>query len=328
MTVRITCGDRPKRVASQRIRTLILPSDEHDALALVLAAASWAESKREQAASAAALAPDLAGAAPTLAAAFHDLRVGHIDALYVRGLPEGHSSGRVLLLGTTSMLGSSFNYSGQNGGELVMQLRPSPDAAPNTNATIGEFGFHTDDAVIARACRAEWISLFGVINPPGTLTGYASTRDALAVLATQQDGERLAEVLFAPRFRVCAPPSIDVGALWSEPTPIVSFSPDGIDTRYPSYRIAPVDAADDVARAAIVAFHASLERVAVDLPIDAGTLLAFSNTAGVHRRGPIVTGDRLVLRTYATRDLRALQAATGEVGPIFPACPLVAHLRS
>lgn len=269
-------------------------------------------------------------AVPRVARALDRAREGDLDAVYIQGLPTDPASARLVLVALTQILGAPFNYDVQNGGALVMELRPVAGSVANTNASRDEFGLHTDDAAVPRNGRAAFINLYGLVNPPGTMTGYAPTRDALAELQASGAVEVLLQALREPRFEVRYPISFKFEKeVWSDPCAIIEMSEDGdIDTRFPSYAVKPVDDGDFVAHAAIAVFLAALERHVVNVPLDPGCFLTFNNSRGAHKRGAIGQGDRRVLRTYSAQDLDQLRQMTDAPGPIFPIAPIVAALTT
>lgn len=269
-------------------------------------------------------------AVPRVARALERARDGEMDAVYIEGLPTSIASARIVLVAMTHILGAPFNYDVQNGGALVMELKPVVGSAGNTNATRDEFGIHTDDAAVPRDARTSFINLYGIVNPPNTLTGYAPTLDALAELKMSGSVEVLLKALSEPRFRVRFPISFGFEEeVWSDPCAIIDMSEESdIDTRFPSYAVKPVDDGDFVAHAAIAVFLAALERHVVNVPLDAGCFLAFNNSRGAHKRGAIGPGDRLVLRTYSARNLDLLRQMTGELGPIFPVKPIMKAMNA
>lgn len=267
-------------------------------------------------------------AAPRLARALQRARAGDLDAVYVEGLPTEVAHARIVLLAMTHILGKPFNYDAQNGGALVMELKPVKGSAGNTNSTRDDFALHTDDAAMPRDARTESINLYGIVNPPNTLTGFAPTMDALKELNATGTVDGLVKALCEPRFRVRFPVSFGFEEeVWSDPCPILEIGDDGdIETRFPSYAVKPVNDDDFVAHAAIAVFLAAMERQVVNVPLDAGCFLTFNNSRGAHKRGVIGEGDRLVLRTYSARNLDLLREVTGEEGPIFPVAPFAKAL--
>lgn len=330
------CGDGAEDTAStQRLYRVSLTRCEARRLDRAIAAFvrdyTWVDdNKQAQSDFGLAFVAPLSLAVPRLVHALQRARDGNLDAVYVEGLPTNAASARIVLVAMTHVLGAPFNYDVQNGGALVMELRPVDGSEGNTNATRGDFRTHTDDAALPRGARAAFINLYGLVNPPGTLTGFAPTAEALAALNASGSVVALIAALGEPRFRVRFPVSFNFAEeVWSDPCAIIELSADGdIDTRFPSYAVRPVDDGDYVAHAAISVFLAALERHFVNVPLDPGCFLTFSNNRGAHKRGAIGPGDRRVLRTYSARNLDLLRQMTGEPGPIFPMARIVAALNA
>lgn len=251
------------------------------------------------------------------------------DAIYMTALPKAPIVARSLAVAFAHVLGVPFNYAPQNGGKLVMELVPEPTAGAHTNATTGDFGAHTDDAAMPYAVRTRFISLYGLKNPPNTLTGYAPTYTALTALHRDETLSFVEPVLHEERFEVRFPTSFGLPKdVWSGPMAILrDLDNGGLETRFPSYAVRPVDTADYEAWAAIAVLHAALTANTVHVPVDPGAYLAFNNARGAHCRGAVGDGDRFILRTYALPDLQALQAKTQVEGPIFPLAPFVEGLK-
>lgn len=318
---RTDCNDCP--YLSKRIVREQLDDETKLGLAafarLALAGRGWPVDPANQLSIASGFRPVFAAIAPNMAALAERLRSGELDAAYITNLPRGQDEMALILLAFTLMVGEPFNYLSQNDGKLVMELRPAANAGPNTNATTNEFCIHTDDAAMPRDARVEFILLGGVVNPPDTLTGYASTVEALAAMP-----EPLIDVLRHMRFQVRFPTSFDRGDnVWSEPMAILAGAGCDTELRFPSYATRPVDPADSEACDATEALTKALNAAVQEFPINPGTMLVFNNARGAHRRGAIRNGDRLVLRTYAARSLDFLRRRTGCAGPIFPVNPFI-----
>jgi hypothetical protein len=251
------------------------------------------------------------------------------DAIYMTALPKAPIVARSLAVAFAHVLGIPFNYAPQNGGKLVMELVPDPTAGAHTNATTGDFGAHTDDAAMPYAVRTRFISLYGLTNPPKTLTGYAPTQTALIALRKHDTLSFVEPLLHEERFEVRFPTSFGLPKdVWSGPMAILRDLDNGrLETRFPSYAVRPVEAADYEAWAASAVLHAALMAHTVHVPVDPGTYLAFNNARGAHCRGTVGDGDRFILRTYALPDLQALQAKTQVEGPIFPLAPFVEDIK-
>ncbi|HBF28456.1 TauD/TfdA family dioxygenase [Rhizobium sp.] len=314
--------NEPYRSAKRIIRH-VLDSKTHFQLAallhLALSERGWPIDTANQLHLAAGFIPTLTVSTPALVNIAKQLLAGAIDAVYISNLPEGKDKIALFQLAFTHLIGKPFNYASQNDGMLVMELRPAANAGANTNATTTDFEIHTDDAAMPRDARTEFIVLGGVVNPPGTLTGYASTIDAIADM-TEHD----LYVLGQKRFQVRFPTSFGLGDNnWSPPISLLTGSGDNTELRFPSYATRAIDPEDTEAATAIVALKAALNRNVVDFPVDPGTMLVFNNTRGAHRRGAIGEGDRLVLRTYAARSFSLLRQRSGVDGPIFPINPFI-----
>ncbi|ANW02972.1 TauD/TfdA family dioxygenase [Bradyrhizobium icense] len=279
-----------------------------------LSGLEWPANPAEQAAVGRDFVPAFEATLPHLAQVLQDVKSGKLLAAYFTGLPQEPSEARIVLLAMSSMLGATFNYSSQNSGELVMRLVPITGSAGNTNATRGEFKIHTDDAALPRDARTEYINLYGIVNPPGTLTSYAAASDALSELDPS-----VIDVLREARFSLRFPTSFGFGAeMWSAPCPILVGAEDDIELRFPSYATRPSREGDEVALAAIERLAKALDRHAVGFPLDPGCFLTFNNYRGAHKRGAIGESERLIFRTYSTRTLDFLRDVTGSHGPIFP----------
>lgn len=320
---------------SNRIRMMQLTEGEKKHLVEALEEFAknhpWVDSdKAAQSSMGLAFIDKLKNAVPRIVRALERARAGDLDAVYIKGLPAEPAHARIILMTMTHVLGEPFNYDSQNNGALVMELKPVEGSAGNTNSTREHFGLHTDDAAMPRDARTDFINLYGITNPPNTLTGFAPTMDALNELKASGAVDDLVKALNEPRFRVRFPISFKFeDEVWSAPCPIVSISEDGgVETRFPSYAVKPVQDDDFVAHAAIAAFHAAMERHVVNVPLDAGCFLTFNNSRGAHKRGVIGEGDRLVLRTYSARSLDLLREVTGEEGPIFPVAPFAEALSA
>jgi len=294
-----------------------------EAVASFLRHHEWPDRPAVQADCAARFRPELVAAVPRLKKLLHQAQIGQIDAIYASGLPTDQRSGALILLTLTGILGEPFNYSSQNEGKLVMELRPISGAGANTNATTGEFALHTDDAAMPRQARADFINLYGIVNAGGTLTCYSPVADALGDLS-----RTTIETLSEPRFQVRFPVSFGFGDnVWSHPCSVLNFGmSDDVELRFPSYAVRPVDEKDEIAKVAITELKQALEQHVVCVPVNPGCLLSFNNSRGAHKRGAVGGHDRLVLRTYAAQSLDLLRSTTGVPGPIFPLDRFIADL--
>jgi Domain of unknown function (DUF4158) len=229
-----------------------------------------------QVALAAELAAVIEGLVPRLAQHLIRLRYEEdVEAVVVRGLPAEEELVPAVALALSCLFGLPFNYQSQLNGALAMRLVPSDDSAPNTNTTRDEFEWHSDDAYMAAALRVTWITLYGVRNPPQTLTGYASIRAALAGMAADE-----VALLWAPRYRVRAPTSFKLGKeRWSEPRPILTLDEEAIiNIAWPTYATRLADPGDGAAAHALSALKKQVARQGVYPPVGLGEVLPNGQT--------------------------------------------------
>lgn len=242
------------------------------------------------------------------------------EAVIVHGLPAQESVAPLISLTLSCMFGVPFNYREQLGGELAMRIEPKAGSAPNTNTTRDEFAPHTDDAAMAPELRVTWITLYGVRNPPHTLTGYAPIRAALAGL-TLADLEPLWQLNYLIRM----PLSFNLGAdVWSGPRAVLSLDELSlVNVAWPTYATRLVDPTNIDAAMALQRLHDRVLANMVFVPLMPGTFFAFNNARGLHMRTPIGPGQRLVLRTYVRPDLDELRRKSGLNGHVFPLSSLI-----
>jgi len=238
-----------------------------------------------------------------------------VEAVVVQGLPAEKELVSVIALALSCMFGLPFNYQEQLGGALAMPLKPKGGSAANTNTTRDEFQWHSDDAIMGPELRVTWITLYGVHNPPHTLTGYASIRAALNDMPADE-----AAPLWSPRYRVRVPLSFNRGDdLWSEPRPILTLDENTmISVAWPTYATRLVDPDDREASHALNTLIKCVARQGIYRPIAPGVFFAFNNSRGLHMRTPIGPGRRLVIRTYVRPNLDALRSKSGQPGFVFP----------
>jgi len=259
---------------------------------------------------------------PEVCADLRGLKQGQLDAVYATGLPLEENVAALVMMSMSSMIGDLYNFESQNGGALIMKLRPKAGSGQNNNATKGEFLMHTDDAAIPRASRVHHICLLGRVNPVGVYTNYAPLQWAISHMV-QLDAdlaERDIAKLMSPDFQVAFPKSLGVGdEVWTSRRPVLNFGPDGrLELAFPSYNTRPANSHDQDGLGALERLHSALESVKKSIALSPGTYLAFSNLRGAHSRDEIGEREREIWRNYAAESLRHLQTVTGCQGPIFP----------
>jgi hypothetical protein len=179
-------------------------STSNAARELLLKAGGFPTEASEQIALAARLAERIEHHSPRLG--FELAKMPHEkdgEACVIHGLPAREGLAAIIQLALSTLLGDPFNYAEQNKGVLAMRLEPQPGSAANTNTTTDEFALHSDDAAMPEELRAEWLSLYGIRNPRGTLTGYAPIRVVLDDLANVSTD--IQATLAAERFSVRMP---------------------------------------------------------------------------------------------------------------------------
>jgi hypothetical protein len=283
---------------------------------LQLQAGRFPDAAEQQVVLATELSARLETLAPELASLLAAMRYeSRFEAVVVHGLPVQEDVAPIIQLALTLQVGEPFNYAEQLGGALAMRLEPKPGSAANTNSTRDEFSKHSDDAAMPEDLRVTWISLYGVENPHGTLTGYAPILQALEHLPIEA-----LNPLFSPRWQVRFPLSFGFGQeVWSEPRSLLGQDERGrVTIGWPSYATRPLHADDVEALQALAELDQALDREMSFVAVSPGTMLLFSNSHGVHMRTPIAEGQRrLILRNYIRPDLDALRAKAGHGGYIF-----------
>jgi hypothetical protein len=229
------------------------------------------------------------------------------------GLPVDPEIAEVVHIALSLKFGLPFNYKEQNGGDIVMKLIPQKTSAANTNSTTGEFGFHSDDALVDPDIRTKLIALYGVINPPHAWTYYAPLNPVWKNLPSE-----VINILCAPRFQVRMPISFGRGDdIWSEPRPV--FFVRGNAERciaMATYAVRVANQNDKEAKAALDRIIMAFNQCQNAISLDPGVFLIFDNDRGLHKRTALL-GDRLVLRTYIRPDLNVLRSRSNTTGFIF-----------
>jgi hypothetical protein len=252
----------------------------------------------------------IAQAAPGLYRQIEKVRADLVDGIYVTNLPTEKSITYLLSLTLSSSIGSVFNYGSQNSGRLVMEITSDPSEPKDHGA---ELDWRTEGAWIPRERRAEWISLIGVENTPGSYTAYAPIKPVEQTLSS-----RAKAWLYSPSASFRSPHSSASDATtWSAPRAVLSRSPLGhTEIAWPGDAVRAARSDDTIGASALAELSSEINQQHVRVSIDAGCFLAFNNFRGVHRQATANDGYCLCYKTYARHSLRALQLK-GESGPIF-----------
>lgn len=238
-------------------------------------------------------------------------RSPHLSYVFVEGLAHGDGAMRdAASAGMATLLGQPFQYSSQNEGRILALLRPSVDAPPNSNATFGAFSTHTDDALLPRSLRVDWITLYGQLNECNARTGFAPIEDTATRLSSS---DRM--LLMLPNYSVAVPASFGFGtSRRSAQRPILSVGKAGqLEVACQSFDLIASTPESGHAFENLAAASAGCTRW---MSIGPGGWLAFRNSAGMHCRDAII-GAREVVRVYVRDELDALREACGTSGRVF-----------
>ena len=236
-------------------------------------------------------------------------------AIVLGGLPVTDApTGELWSLALSLLVGQPFQYRQQpDGGKLVAELTPKPglDHVRNTGQSRAEFDPHTDFTVFAPEASPGNLLLLGVRNGARAWTSYTPIAPIVPDLA-----DWFVRKLMTSAFVYQAPASFTSRVtLLSKPRPILWQEEGAWHVGLPTYWVRPADETD---RDAQVALDAIISRVRSGrwtrkIVIGPGDALVFANHRGLHARGTVL-GDRLVLRTYITRNLDGIRARTGDSG--------------
>jgi L-asparagine oxygenase len=217
-----------------------------------------------------------------------------------------------VLLGATRALGLEvFTYRQERNGLWPQQVAPMRgQESANHSGNTEEFGLHSDNAILAREHRAEFIALLGLSNDANTETSLVPVDDMLTEL------DRVS-TSFVPlmeddtQWKVPFPESFDVGPdrTLSNPCAILTRGPSGQhEIAMAMYNVQPLTKESrDVIEAIKSILTPPLVRTVVLAP---GSILLLNNFRGLHGRGRIA-GTRWAQRIYLGRSLEALQTACG-----------------
>ena len=299
----------------------VLPGDQTEAAAAFagdILKYGAPHSLEEQLAVASVLTGWLKAHVPEFVAGVESLRrTGGPAAVVLRGLPITDArTGELWSLALSLLTGAPFQYLQQpDGGKLVAELTPKPgyETIKNTGQSRQEFVPHTDFSVFAPDASPAWLQLVGVHNDAQAWTSYTPIEPFVPEL-----DERELRKLQTSAFLFQAPTSFSSRVtLVSKPLPILWRDENVWQVSLPTHWVKPADEKDDVAQAALDSIIAKINsgRWTRRMVIGPGEVLIFANHRGLHARGT-VDGNRLVLRTYITRNLDALRSRTGNTGHI------------
>jgi L-asparagine oxygenase len=191
-----------------------------------------------------------------------------------------HWDATLLLL--ASLIGRPFGWEGQQDGRLVHDIVPAKgheQEQTGASSTV-ELSAHTEDAF--HPGRANLLLLACLRNHDGVPTSLASVRHARLSAVERALLERptlpiLPDDSYEESDADAAAPPPEVATLWD--------GDGGLRIRYdPAYT--PLEQADDEYRAAYDWLSDELDRVALEVTLDAGEVLVIDNDVAVHGRQP------------------------------------------
>ena len=227
-----------------------------------------------------------------------------------QSLIEGFSHDDLIVLSAVKALRlEPFSYEEQKNGVLVQDIFPVKGFEDsNSNAGTGDFGFHTDDAILHRDFRTLFIALLCINNQAQATTYYAPLDSIRRFIDPYYFN-----ILQQPRFRVLTPESFSYFGgkrIQSEPRSIITKYQHRYEIALATYNVEPIPN-DDEARKALQALQLALKPpITIPITLNPGDFLLFSNVHGLHARGQ-VKGERFLKRVYARHSLSRLQTALG-----------------
>ena len=206
-----------------------------------------------------------------------------------------------------------LSYREEKGEALVHEIAPHRGLEQSlSNGGRIPLGFHTDESILKREYRPEYLMLMGLINRNQIPTYVATLDEVLKKLEPRKDG-----ILREPRFRVESPESFHLWGgkvIQSEPRPLITKGPNGEDEI--AGNLYAVKTKDEEARRALDALVDILPRVAKPIVLQPADLLVFNNNRCLHARAAIA-GERWLQRLLCRRSLEQLRHATGSWNSIF-----------
>jgi len=211
-----------------------------------------------------------------------DMPLGPTPPSWSEASPDAtpHWDATLLLLAAT--MGRAFGWEGQQDGRLVHDIVPAKGHEQEQTGASSEvvLSAHTEDAF--HPGRANLLLLACVRNQDDVPTRLASVRHARLSGTERTLLERptlpiLPDDSYAEEDGPDAAPAPEVATLWD--------GEGGLRIRYdPAYT--PLEQADEAYRAAYDWLSGELDRVTVDVALDAGEVLVVDNDVAVHGRQP------------------------------------------
>jgi L-asparagine oxygenase len=209
-------------------------------------------------------------------------RTSPTPASWSKATPQATAQWNAMLLLIASAIGNAFGWEGQQDGRLVHDIVPSKgheQEQTGASSTV-TLSAHTEDAF--HPGRANLLLLACVRNDDAVPTLLSSVRHTELSAADRALLERptlpiLPDDSYSSTNGNAATAPPEVATLWN--------CDEGLGIRYdPAYT--PLEQADPDYRAAYDRLTAELDRVAVDVTLEAGEVLVIDNDVAVHGRQP------------------------------------------
>jgi len=232
---------------------------------------------------------------------------------------------QLIAIGLSKFLGEAFQYKEQNFGKLNGHLTPIEkfSGIENTGQGNGSFGWHSDDAILTKDLRTEWIQLLCEDNTANTVTQITLVDDIINKLTAKD-----IEILLEERFYFRSPHSFNLNSnSINRKGSILSLINGKYEINYSSYNCLPLDRLDKEAIFLIRKIAKIADEHAIDLMLKPGQAVIFNNNRVIHRRNK-VSGNRSLYRTYIKKDLSSLHNVKGNKENIFSIFDLYKYMEN
>ena len=199
-----------------------------------------------------------------------------------------------------------LSYIQEKGNTLIHEIAPIPGKEKTlSNSGSVPLGFHTDDAILKREYRPEYLMLLGLVNEKEVAT-YIATLDKLL----KRLPLKYIKLLSEPHFRIEAPESFD---LWNGKIIQSELRPLLTRDKHGEYEIAgnlyAVKTKHYQARDALNTLINHLPDIKQKVVLAPGDVLIFNNHRCLHARDS-VTGIRWLQRIFCRESLSSIHNAT------------------
>lgn len=199
-----------------------------------------------------------------------------------------------ILLGMTTAIGfNPYALAQERSGALVHDVHPEP-GSENSVSSMGtvDFALHSDCACLERDIRPELLSLTCLVDETSTETKIAALSDVFKLLSTET-----IDVLASPNFIHKAPESF-FGSIREHTGSILDRIDGQWEIKIATHNCQPLTPR---AKRALQILVEQASKVSRPYRWSPGDLLMLNNRKCLHGRGPIINGNRHLLRCYGTR---------------------------